>query len=208
MIVEYRQHDGSSRIFGYMMSDGPLDRATGQMVRGWHHKCYHVQRKREAKGDAVTGRVVAGSPTGYDIDQLVLTKDDLTALGITEGEARERSTIHLSAALHRLRELAGNLGKGVGDPTVQEAFQAHERGGPYTHQHHHRLEVYQLIAHLEYAHGITDIRLLRSYGALQDQHAELHARSALDAIRDDRAADQDTEPRTTDWRTQHTADIE
>lgn len=208
MIVAYRQDDGGTRIFGYGMSDGTLATARGQMIKGWHHKCFHVERKRAARGDSVSGRVVAGTPTGYQISDLVLTKDDLAALGITEAEARSRSTLHLSASLTVLRTLAEQLGKGVGDATVQEAFQAAERGSPYAHQHHHRLDAYQLIAHLEYAHGLADIRLLRTPTGLQDQHAELHARSALDAIRSDRVADDEPEPRITDWRAQHTADIE
>lgn len=208
MIVQYMLGDGTTRFYGFMMSDGALSSARGRMVKGWHHKCFHVERKRAARGDEVTGRVVAGTPTGYEISDLVLTKDDLAALGITEAEARSRSTLHLSASLTVLRTLAEQMGKGVGDASVQEAFQAAERGSPYAHQHHHRLETYQLIAHLEYAHGLADIRLLRTPTGLQDQHAELHARSALEAIRADRVADDEPEPRTTDWRTQHTADIE
>jgi len=205
MVVEYRQPDDSIKIFGYQMPDGPLSAATGRLVRGLHSKCFWVSKKREAKGDA--GRIVAGTPTGYDIDQLVLTKDDLVALGITEAEARKRSTVQLSAQVQRLRVMAEQLGKAVGDPTVQEAFAAQEHGGPYEHLHHHRLEVYQLIAHLEYAHGLRDVRLLRSVGALQDQHAELHAAMALAKIQSRRIADNEPEPRTTDWRDQYTAEL-
>lgn len=208
MVVEYRQADGSSTLNGYMMSDGPLSAATGQMVRGWHFKCFHVARKREARGNAVTGRVVADSPTAYDIDQLVLTKDDLSALGITEELARERGTGYLSARLGRLRALAGSLGLGVGDARVQEAFMAFEHGGPYAHQHHHRLEMYQLIAHLGYAHGVAEVRVSQ-HEPIHDQHAELHAQSALAGVRRVRLADEDfQEPRTTDWRTQYVVDIE
>lgn len=208
MIVEYRQPDESIKVFGYMMSDGPITAATGQMVRGLHHKCWHIARKREAKGDAVTGRVVAGTPTGYNIGQVALGKDDLDALGITMAEAEQRSTLQLSTRLHRLREIAELVGKGVGDPQVQEAFAADEHGGPYTHQHHHRLETYQLIAHLEYAHGLKDLKLLRNGNALQDQHAELHAQANLKVIQEDRIADGEPEPRTTDWRQQFAVDIE
>ncbi len=206
MIVQYRQSDGSTRVFGFMMSDGPLTKAVGQIVKGWHHKCWHVARKRAARGDQVTGRVLAGTPTGYDIDRLVLTKDDLDALGITAEQAREQSTVHLSASLGRLRELAEQLGKGVGDPTVQEAFQAQQHGGPYRHVHQHRLETYQLIAHLEYAHGVTDAQLC-SQLRVQDHHVELHARMAQDGIRADRVRDGESEPRVTDWRTQYSKDI-
>lgn len=206
MIVEYQQAAGTTKLFGYMMADGPISAATGAMLRGWHHKCYWIAKKREARGNAVTGRVVAGSPTGYDIGQLVLSKDDMAALGITPDEARERSTIHLSARVGHLRDVAEQIGKGVGDPQVQEAFAAAEHGGPYAHHHAHRLDTYQLVAHLEYAHGVTDLRLLGSSTALQDFHAELHAKAALERIQA-RRGDDEPESRTTDWREQHTTEI-
>lgn len=207
MIVEYRQDDGSSKVFGYMMSDGPISAATGVMLQGWHSKCYYVAKKREARGDAVTGRVVAGSPTGYDIGQLVMDKDELTALGLTPAQARERSTVHLSARVQRLRALAEWAGLGVGDARVQEMFLADEHGGPYPHQHQHRLGAYQLVAHLRFAHG-QGMGIDQTLGQLQHSHAELHAQAALDAIRSDRLRDGEPEPRTTDWREQTTADIE
>lgn len=208
MIVEYRQSDGTSKLFGYMMSDGPITAATGQMVKGFHGKCFWIAKKREAKGNAVTGRVVAGGPTGYDIDQLILTKDDLATLGITAAQARERSTVQLSARVARFREVAEQIGKGVGDPQVQEAFAASEQGGPYQHHHDHRLDTYQLLAHLEYAHGVKDMTLFGSAAGLQDEHAGLHAQQALNNIQKDRLDDNEPEPRTTDWREQHTAVLE
>lgn len=208
MIVEYRQTEGISKLFGYLMSDGPLSAATGQMVRGWHHKCYWVQKKREARGGSVTGRVMAGGPTGYDIDQMALSKDDIATLGITAEQALERGTIQLSARLARLREVAQDMGKGVGDAQVQEAFGASEHGGPYGHQHHHRLDTYQLIAHLEYAHGLTDLKILRTQAGLQDQHAEMHAKAAQELLTRDRAGQDDRETATRDWREQYTVEIE
>ncbi len=205
MVVEYRQPDGSVKLFGYMMSDGPLNAAHGQMVRGWHSKCYHVARKREARGDLVTGRVVAGTPTGYDIHQLVLSREDLAALGITVEQARRRSTAQLSERLAVLRSLAARLGKGVGDAIVQEAFLAHEHGGgPYAHEHQHRLDTYQLMAHLRYAHGLPDEQL---HDAVQDQHALLHALIRQDAILADRVSDEESDPPERDWRIQHTSVI-
>lgn len=206
MIVEYEQGDGSVQVRGYMMSDGPLPGATGAMLRGWHSKCFWVAKKREARGDAVTGRVVAGSPTGYDIDELVLTKDDLAVLGLTLDQARERSTVQLSYRLHRLRELAQSIGKGVGDAQVQEAFAADEHGGPYPHEHHHRLEAYQLLAHLQYAHGIGDAKLCTT-AALQDQHARLHVQQISDGLRA-RRDEHETEDFMRDWRQQFTAELE
>ena len=204
MIVQCRQGDGSLRVFGYMMSDGPLSAASGRIVKGWHHKCFWVARKREARGDQVSGRVAPGTPTGYSIDELVLTRDDLVALGITAEQARGQSTVHLSESLARLRQLAQRLGKGVGDATVQEAFQAAERGGPYPHVHHHRLDAYQLLAHLQYAHGVAEVGHIPA----QDQHVELHARMAQEGVHARREADGEPEPRTTDWRTQYVADID
>lgn len=208
MIVEYQQPDGSSKIFGFGMTDGPMAKATGRMFRGWHHLCYHVARKRAARGDAVTGRVLANTPTAYDIDQLVMSKDDLDALGLTQDQARDRGTLFLSTKLNRLREIAAGVGKGVGDPTVQEAFAADEHGGPYAHQHTHRLEMYQLIAHLEYAHGITDAKLLHSHGGLNDLHGELHVSRTQHDIRARREAEGEPEPRPRDWRTQYSAELD
>lgn len=206
MVVEYRQSDGSVQVRGYQQPDGPLAGATGVMVAGWHSKCWFVNKKREAKGNAVTGRIIAGAPTGYDVGDLVLDRDDLAALGITLEQAREHSTVQLSAKVARLRTLAQAMGKGVGDLQVQEAFTAAEHGGvPYSHDHHHRLDVYQLIAHLEYAHGVYDARLLSTSGALQAQHVALHAQARVAA---DRIADHEAEPVTRDWRTQFTAEID
>lgn len=204
MIVEYEQRDGSVQVCGYMMPDGPLSAATGAMLRGWHSKCYWVAKKREARGDQVTGRVVAGSPTGYDINELVLTRDDLAALGITPAEARERSTVQLSHRLHRLRELAQSIGKGVGDAHVQEAFAADEHGGPYAHQHHHRLDSYQLLAHLRYAHGLDGDELLAHP---HDTHHWHHALRAQTDIRERRQADPEADGSSRDWREQFTAEL-
>lgn len=208
MIVEYQQPDGTTKVFGYMMPDGPISKATGQMVKGFHHKCFWISKKREARGGSVTGRVMAGGPTGYDIDQIALGKDDLAALGITPEEALKRGTIQLSVRLARLREVAEAMGKGVGDAQVQEAFTALESGGPYRHQHHHRLETYQLIAHLEHAHGLRDLKILRTHAGLQDQHVELHAQAAQQLLVSERAGQEDAETPTRDWREQYTIEIE
>jgi hypothetical protein len=205
MVIEYRQPDGSVQIRGHQMPDGPIKDATGVMERGYHSKCWWVSKKREAKGDAVTGRIIAGAPTGYDVDQMVLNREDLAALGLTLEQARERSTVQLSARVQRLRDLAGRIGKGVGDAQVQEAFAAQERGGPYAHEHHHRLDLYQLVAHLEYAHGLRDSTLLGTPGALNAQHIALHAQARVQA---DRRGDREPEPQTRDWRTQFTTEIE
>lgn len=189
MIVEYRQTDGSTSLNGYMMPDGPITAATGAMLRGWHSKCYWISKKREAKGDAVTGRVVQTGITGYSA-------------------MTDESHLHMTAKLDRLRTLAESMGRGVGDAQVTEAFNASERGGPYTHQHQHRLDVYQLIAHLEYAHDIRDQNLLSSQGGLLDLHIRLHAQQVQADIRAWRQADGEDEQTIRDWRTQYTAEIE
>lgn len=192
MVVEYRRSDGTLKLHGYMMPDGPISTATGALVRGWHHKCFWIAKKREAKGDAVTGRVAGGGITGYNID---------TAIA-------DESLTHMKAKVERLRELAESMGKGVGDPQVTEAFNAVERGGPYPHSHHYRLDTYQLIAHLEYAHGVADQSLLGSTGGLREAHIGLHARQAADQISALREADGEADPATRDWRPQFTAELE
>lgn len=207
MIVEYQQADDTVRVHGFMMPDGPISTATGAMLRGWHSRCYWVAKKREARGHEVTGRVVTGSPTGYDIDALVMNRDDLTALGITPEQARERSTAGLSARVGRLREVAASIGRGVGDAQVSEAFAAQEHGGPYPHEHHHRLELYQLIAHLQYAHGVAAQSLLSATDGLHEHHMLIHARRRQEEIRAERTADAEPEPATRDWREQFTADL-
>lgn len=156
MVVEYLQADGTVRLHGYGMPDGPIGTASGQMVTGRHSKCFWIAKKREAKGDEVTGRVVSGTPTAYDISEMVLNRDEAAALGLTPDQARERSTVQLSRRLDGIRAIADRLGKGVGDPTVQEAYLAEQHGGPYPHEHHHRLDTYQLLAHLRYAHGVDE----------------------------------------------------
>jgi hypothetical protein len=207
-IVEYLQADGSTKIFGYMMPDGPLSAATGQILRAWHHKEFHVQRKREARGDAVTGRVLNGVPTAYDIGSLALSREEFEALGLTEDQAREQGTAYLSARLDKLRDLARSIGKGVGDSTVLEAFWAEEHSGPYSHTHHLPLEIYQLRAHLQYAHGASpysEAGRVEIYAL----HNELHTRQALTAI----TAARDTDPGHTtpaehDWREQVVVDVQ
>lgn len=59
MIVEYQQRDQSVRTFGYLMPDGPLTAATGQILRGWHGKCFHIVRKRQNRADNAAGQARA-----------------------------------------------------------------------------------------------------------------------------------------------------
>lgn len=54
--VEYhRQDDGSVKIFGYQMPDGPLSAATGPLVRVIHSKHYWADTKDERRGGPHAG---------------------------------------------------------------------------------------------------------------------------------------------------------
>ncbi len=80
MIVEYQQPDGSTRFFGYQMPDGPLSAATGYILRGFHHKCFHALRKRAA-------RALVDVPTCYEAgDTNDLDLDALRAVAHTVGK--------------------------------------------------------------------------------------------------------------------------
>lgn len=193
MIVEYIQDDTTTRFFGYMMSDGTLAQATGRIVRAFHHKCYHAARKRAARGDAVTGRVLAGGPTAYEI----------TALGLDPGDIGFLDTRQYSAKLDRLHAVAQRVGKAVGDLTVLEAFWADEQGGPYDHGHQFPLETYQLMAHIGYAHGHA-VSPGQSVARLHDRlHAQLH-QQAIERIRN---TEKEIATPARDWREQFTAEI-
>jgi hypothetical protein len=204
MIVEYVQTDGSTLIFGYMMTDGSLSEATGRLLRAWHHKHYHVERKREARGDALTGRVVAGGPNAYDFAESALSHEESYALGLDPSNENLAATAHLGRRLDRLREVARRVGKAVGDLTVMEAFWAEENGSPYEHGHHLRLENYQLFAHLLYAHGVPGDATITN---VQAEHDRLHAVMKQQAIVALREADATTESLTRDWREQFTAEL-
>jgi hypothetical protein len=191
MIVEYTQPDNSVKTFGYQMPDGPLTVATGTLLRGWHHKCWHVVRKRELRGDAVTGRVVAGIPTGY-----------------TAEAADSRA---LSDQLAELRAIAAEVGKAIGDPTVAEAYAARRHGrSPYPHRHQFRLDSYHLLAHLRYAHDVPfDVPDPEHIaGSMRAIHDGLHVAMVNGEARAARDADPgQVEPVDADWRDHTTADI-
>jgi hypothetical protein len=51
--VEFRlQPDGSTKVFGWQMPDGDLDKASGQLVKVMHSKEYWVMVKAERRGIA------------------------------------------------------------------------------------------------------------------------------------------------------------
>lgn len=207
MIVEYTQSDDTVAVFGYQMPHGPLTAATGRLLRGYHHKCFWLIRKREHRsGDAVNGRSLTGVPTAYEIGDLVITRDEADALGLTDEQVRARSTSYLTDRLTALRELARELGKGVGDPEVFEAYQAQLHGGPYPHTHHLPLDLYQLRLHLDWAHDAETVHLTPPQ--LHALHGQLHATAAQQAAQAERDSDPGhVEPAERDWRVQHVIDL-
>lgn len=207
MVVEYRQSDGTTKVFGHLMSDGPLTKATGRLLRGFHSRCFWALHKREARGDAVTGSVLPGMPTGYEIAALVPSQEEFEALGLSEEQAATHGTAGLGPRLTTLRELARTMGRAVGDATVHEAFWAHEHGGPYPHTHRMRLDQRQLRPHLLFAHG-WDFDHDHD-GEAQQTHDAIHAWAALKATRAARAADPGHRtPPEHDWRSQVEVDVE
>ncbi len=189
MICAYTQPDGATRIFGYLMPDGPLTEATGRLAKGWHHKCYHQLRKREARGNAVTGRVIPGMPTAYEAN-----------LGTALDGLRD--------AVAEIKALAREVGKPVGDPHVHEAYQAKQHGGPYPHTHTMPLDAYQLLGHLHYAHGKPRAPQGHDKRPLAEQHAELHAQAAQQGASAARIHDPGhDEPVDQDWREQRVAEL-
>lgn len=186
MIVEFTQPNRTTKLFGYQMPDGELTAATGVLFRGWHNRCFHVVRKRAARGDVVSGRILSGAvPTGYDL-------------------AAGQGTELLSVRLAQLQEVARRIGRAVGDPAVTEAWRADEHGGPYPHVHELPLDTYQLHAHLRYAHGVEELT-----APARSVHEELHARLALEATRTARDNDPGHRPpEDVDWRRPETVDID
>ncbi len=186
MICTYTQADGSIKTYGHQMPDGPLAKAAGRLTHGWHNKCWHAARKREARGDLVTGRVLGTDvlPTGYTADG--------------------HDSRLLTGRLAELNEIAAQVGKPVGDPTVSEAYRAKQHGGPYPHAHTMPLDTYQLRAHLLHAHG-TDPDAVPS---VRDAHVEAHTRQAASALFERRADEPETTPAESDWRPQVAMEVE
>jgi hypothetical protein len=51
--AEYRrQPDGTVKVFGVNMPDGPLSEARGELVAAKHSKCYWIDAKRAKRSEA------------------------------------------------------------------------------------------------------------------------------------------------------------
>lgn len=201
MIVEYQQADGSVKVFGFGQPEGPVNKATGRLLRAHHFKCYAVSIKREGRGgDAVTGRNMGHIPTAYEIGFMTANIDDLKAMGMTEEEARAKSTDSLEKQWSEGRALARELGLGADSWDVKEAFRAKERGdlkkredgtyigAEYEHKHIAPVEGFQLRPHLLYAHGLEfDSSISRA--ELRHEHDGRHAMMALAKIQASREED-------------------
>lgn len=109
MVAEYLQDDGTAKLFGHQMPGGPIAKATGRLVNGWHNRCFHARRRRQARDDAAASRALDFLPTSYDVAQQAITGEDRRALGLAETEAHDRvaglaDELHARAALRRTTE--------------------------------------------------------------------------------------------------------
>lgn len=58
--VEYRQQgDGTVKVFGYQMPDGPLSAVTGRLVRVIHSKHYWAELKMAQRGGSHAGGAIS-----------------------------------------------------------------------------------------------------------------------------------------------------
>ncbi len=71
MICEYLQSDGTTKVFGLQMPDGPLTQATGQLTRGWHNRCYWALRKRNLRDSSIADLAAAMSIPEEEARRLV-----------------------------------------------------------------------------------------------------------------------------------------
>lgn len=207
MVCQYTQGDSTVKTFGLNMPDGPLSAAAGQLFRAWHSKCYFQAKKREGRGgDAMSGRMQAGVPTAYSVGEMVLNADDLQARGMTVQDVRE-STRSIQSEMDRMRVLAREMGIGVQDWRVKEAFRAQEKGGPYPHHHAAQMDDFQRRPHLLHAHGKDTEGM--TFPEMREWHDQEHAREAQERIRADRARDPGYRGESeSDWRSQTVADID
>lgn len=126
MIVEYRQPDDTLLIFGFLMPAGPKTAATGQLVRGWHHKCWHIVRKREARGDERFLRPGNTSPGPHTHDARVADVnleahlDHAHGISVAEMRSSSRPLHDWHDELHALAALADVQANRRSDPGFEE----------------------------------------------------------------------------------------
>ena len=58
----HRQRDGTVKIFGWGMEDGPLTAATGRLVKVIHSKHYWEAKKAAERGGAHAGGAITAWP--------------------------------------------------------------------------------------------------------------------------------------------------
>jgi hypothetical protein len=209
-VAEYQQADGTIKVYGFDREDGdwqgPDAHPTGRLFRAWHYKCFRVSEKRERRGgDAVSGRGMGAIPTAYEITALTANQDELAMLGISEEQAKTMNTQALTDRVMEARRQAAESGEGADSWVFKEKQRAADKGGPYDHTHMIKLEDFQLKPHLLYAHGVEP---LASAGGRQHQHAEIHAKMALEKTQASRRQDPGyAEPRESDWRDQTVVEV-
>lgn len=179
----------SERVFGMNMADGKLADATGPLKSVYHQKCYYVVAKADRSRTGVSG---------YD-------------------QAAWDSPEQRAQAGARARELAHQLGTGSGDTRINEIIIAERHNGPYAHRHTRRLPVFQVPAHLRYAHGqdLADDKLVFAAMPSPDVSASLHAsHDHLHVIQERERTEEakrhdpgHRERLETDWREQETRDV-
>jgi len=201
MIAEYKQKDQTTKVFGFSQDAGPMTKATGQLLRAYHFKCWQVALKREGRGgDAVSGRGMGAIPTAYEVGIMTANADDLKAMGITEEEAAGLSTAKLEQQWIEQRALASALGMATDSWDAKEAWRAKEKGvlkqredGTYyseghDHKHTKPIEDFHLRPHLRFAHGL-EYDDFTPRAQLRHFHDEDHARMALEKTRQAREND-------------------
>jgi hypothetical protein len=71
--VEYRlQPDGSEKIFGHQMPDGPLAKATGSLIKVIHSVHYWAETKAARRGGAHAG----GAISAWEDDSIGVDHDN------------------------------------------------------------------------------------------------------------------------------------
>lgn len=116
MVCEYLQADGTVKIFGLQMSDGPLSQATGRLLTGHHNRCYWAATKRRAR-EAAQGTASEGTTTSYDIARRAVTGEEASHLDPQQALA---DSAQLAAELHARAELRRTTERRQADPGYSE----------------------------------------------------------------------------------------